>query len=195
MGAVIEAFRQVTLRLWPRPVVDASSSSFIIQEAGDSQESSGGRPTGLVLDTDGTLVQQPHQSNQKSQAQPQQGPGAATGESQDLYEEAVIHGMSLSPNGFCVILKGLVCERLAHLIHLTLLYHPSSPDPYRSQVYARLGDPLRSHVRRLRQRGDHQFTLLNHFLTNQLIVITTHTHHTTHHISYNHTPHTHHTYP
>lgn len=30
---------------------------------------------------------------------------------QIFFEEAVIHGMSLSEEGFCVILRGLVCDR------------------------------------------------------------------------------------
>ena len=38
------------------------------------------------------------------------------------YEEVVIHGMSLSDDGFCVLLKGVVCERV-----LRLLVTPSDP--------------------------------------------------------------------
>ena len=38
------------------------------------------------------------------------------------YEEVVIHGMSLSDEGFCVLLKGVVCERV-----LRLLVTPSDP--------------------------------------------------------------------
>ena len=38
------------------------------------------------------------------------------------YEEVVIHGMSLSDDGFCVLLKGTVCERI-----LRVLVTPSDP--------------------------------------------------------------------
>ena len=38
------------------------------------------------------------------------------------YEETVIHGMSLSDDGFCVLLKGVVCERV-----LRILVTPSDP--------------------------------------------------------------------
>jgi threonine aldolase len=40
----------------------------------------------------------------------------------DFYEEAVIHGMSLSDKGFCVFLKGVVCDRV-----LRVLVTPSDP--------------------------------------------------------------------
>jgi hypothetical protein len=32
------------------------------------------------------------------------------------YEETVIHGMSLSDDGFCVLLKGVVCERILRVL-------------------------------------------------------------------------------
>ena len=32
-------------------------------------------------------------------------------ENERYYEEVVIHGMSPSPDGFCVILRGLICDR------------------------------------------------------------------------------------
>jgi threonine aldolase len=40
----------------------------------------------------------------------------------EYYEEAVIHGMSLSDDGFCVLLKGVVCDRI-----LRVLVTPSDP--------------------------------------------------------------------
>ena len=42
--------------------------------------------------------------------------------SSEYYEEAVIHGMSLSDDGFCVLLKGVVCDRV-----LRVLVTPSDP--------------------------------------------------------------------
>lgn len=43
-------------------------------------------------------------------------------DSGEYYEEAVIHGMSLSDDGFCVLLKGVVCDRI-----LRVLVTPSDP--------------------------------------------------------------------
>ena len=43
-------------------------------------------------------------------------------DSTEYYEEAVIHGMSLSDDGFCVLLKGVVCDRV-----LRVLVTPSDP--------------------------------------------------------------------
>lgn len=40
----------------------------------------------------------------------------------EYYEEVVIHGMSLSDDGFCVLLKGVVCDRI-----LRVLVTPSDP--------------------------------------------------------------------
>ena len=40
----------------------------------------------------------------------------------EYYEETVIHGMSLSDDGFCVLLKGVVCDRV-----LRVLVTPSDP--------------------------------------------------------------------
>ena len=41
---------------------------------------------------------------------------------QVFFEEAVVHGMSVSPDGFCVLLRGVVCDRV-----VTVLVTPSDP--------------------------------------------------------------------
>lgn len=48
--------------------------------------------------------------------------GAADSDATEFYEEAVIHGMSLSDDGFCVLLKGVVCDRV-----LRVLVTPTDP--------------------------------------------------------------------
>jgi threonine aldolase len=48
-----------------------------------------------------------------------------TSEEVEFYEESVIYGMSLSDDGFCVLLKGLVCDRV-----LRVLVTPPDPMAY-----------------------------------------------------------------
>ena len=50
-------------------------------------------------------------SNTDSKNENENGNGGGGKENERYYEEVVIHGMSPSPDGFCVILRGLICDR------------------------------------------------------------------------------------
>jgi hypothetical protein len=116
---VIAAFREVTLQLWPRPMatspvtselatisISTASSSIMTSESFQMVSPASRDPN--VIDAD--ILQS--KTN-----------GKAADNDEAFFEEVVIHGMSPSPEGFCVLLRGLICDR-----YLRVLVTPSD-DP------------------------------------------------------------------
>lgn len=110
---IIEAFKAVTLQLWPRPIA-ASPPNAATTPASDIVTNI---ETGIqfisplsrgenVIDTDVLESKATNSANS----------------SETFFEEVVIHGMCPSTEGFCVILRGLICDR-----YLRVLVTPSDP--------------------------------------------------------------------
>jgi hypothetical protein len=113
---VIEAFKAVTLQLWPRPIaasppnaapVPTPTSGILANIETGIQFISPISRGENVIDTDVLESVKATDSTNSSEA---------------FFEEVVIHGMCPSTEGFCVILRGLICDR-----YLRVLVTPSDP--------------------------------------------------------------------
>lgn len=115
--AIIDAFKSVaTLHLWPRPSANAlaipnrqtkkttaiiTTTEDVIDTAVDQQQLSGDEAN--IVDTNAIYEEDKEGTAATKMVDSE--------EKEMFYEEAVIHGMSLSSEGFCAILRGLVCDR------------------------------------------------------------------------------------
>ena len=140
--AVAAAFKDVTYNMWPRPVAeaktvgeatlsrqvasDAASASAVssaaiiappIEEAAAADYEGGsdgadGADSSLFEESDMIMEQIIVDSTDRPSinATYEEGPSAV------YYEETVVHGMSVSPEGFCVFLRGAVCDRVFKIL-------------------------------------------------------------------------------
>jgi len=109
---IIAAFREVTLQLWPRPIATSpvtSELSLINISTGSTSIVMGNAyqmvsPSSRDLNViDADILQS--KTNEK-----------IVDSNEAFFEEVVIHGMSPSPEGFCVLLRGLICDRYLRVL-------------------------------------------------------------------------------
>ncbi len=129
VNQVISTFKEVAIKLWPRPniadlqpstdstidkdatVVEIVKGNAVVPSANDIIDET--KTAGLTGFEIQEYIEETPVSDNNSP--PATNPVV-------YYEEAVVHGMSVSPDGFCVLLRGTVCDRV-----LKLLVTPSDP--------------------------------------------------------------------
>jgi hypothetical protein len=98
VDVVIDAFRDISVQMYPRPMTTVPLQERQIDILKLEKELSEAEAIDALLEP---IVEQ---------------------ETPEPHEEAVIHGMSVSDDGFCVFLRGLICDRV-----FRLLVTPSDP--------------------------------------------------------------------
>ena len=101
VNIVIDAFRDISVQMYPRPITTAP-------------------PQERLIDIQKLEREMSELKSLEELAEPV--PAVEQESTEPYHEEAVIHGMSVSDDGFCVFLRGLICDRV-----FRLLVTPSDP--------------------------------------------------------------------
>ena len=99
VNVVIDVFRDISVQMYPRPVTTIPQQEKVTIDVQKVEQ---------TLPQEVTIIE----SIDTGTTEP----------SANYYEEAIVHGMSVSDDGFCVFLRGVICDRV-----FRLLVTPSDP--------------------------------------------------------------------
>jgi hypothetical protein len=99
VNVVIDVFRDISVQMYPRPVTTIPPQEKVTIDVQKVEQ---------TLPQEVTIIESIDMGTTETSA--------------NYYEEAIVHGMSVSDDGFCVFLRGVICDRV-----FRLLVTPSDP--------------------------------------------------------------------